>query len=276
MNITIKGQIISFDHPLIMGIINLTDDSFYAGSRVKTPKNAEDRIIEMFEKGADIIDIGAMSSRQGSKLIGSNEEWKKLKPVLEIISKRFSDKIFSLDTIHSDIAKKAVNEFGIDIINDISSGTIDNNMFNTIAELQVPYIIMHMRGTPENMQKNTEYHSLIPDILYFFSEKVRKLNALGINNIIIDPGFGFSKTIEQNFVLLNNLNQFSIFGLPILAGLSRKTMIWKTLGISPDMALNGTTVLNTIALSKGANILRVHDVKESREVVSLYNNLISY
>jgi dihydropteroate synthase len=274
VNITVKGKLISMESPLVMGIINLTDDSFYSGSRANDLKTAEEKIVNMLNDGADIIDIGAMSSRPGSKIISPEVEWDKLKPILQIIKTKYSDKIFSLDTVHSEIAKKAVNDFGIDIINDISSGTIDDNMFNTIAELKVPYIIMHMRGQPENMQNFTEYNSIITDITYFFSEKMSKLNALGVNDIIIDPGFGFSKTIEQNYILLNNLDKFSIFGLPILAGLSRKSMIWKTLGTSPELSLNGTTALNMIAINKSANIIRVHDVKEAKEVVTIYKSLM--
>jgi len=257
-----------------MGIINLTNDSFYSGSRVNNLKSAEERIERMFEEGADIIDIGAMSSRSGSNLINHKEEWQRLISVLELINKKYSDKIFSLDTVNSVTAKKAVKDFGIDIINDISSGNIDKNMFDTIAELHVPYIIMHMRGTPENMQSLTEYTSLINDILLFFSEKVNKLNSLGVNDIILDPGFGFSKTIEQNYQLLNDLEKFSIFGLPVIVGLSRKSMIWKTLNITPEQSLNGTSALNIIALNKGANVLRVHDIKEAKEVITLHNSLL--
>ena len=274
MNINIKGQIFPIDRPLVMGIINLTNDSFYSGSRVNNLKSAEERIERMFEEGADIIDIGAMSSRSGSNLINHKEEWQRLISVLELINKKYSDKIFSLDTVNSVTAKKAVKDFGIDIINDISSGNIDKNMFDTIAELHVPYIIMHMRGTPENMQSLTEYTSLINDILLFFSEKVNKLNSLGVNDIILDPGFGFSKTIEQNYQLLNDLEKFSIFGLPVIVGLSRKSMIWKTLNITPEQSLNGTSALNIIALNKGANVLRVHDIKEAKEVITLHNSLL--
>jgi len=274
VNINIKGQIFPIDRPLVMGIINLTNDSFYSGSRVNNLKSAEERIERMFEEGADIIDIGAMSSRSGSNLINHKEEWQRLISVLELINKKYSDKIFSLDTVNSVTAKKAVKDFGIDIINDISSGNIDKNMFDTIAELHVPYIIMHMRGTPENMQSLTEYTSLINDILLFFSEKVNKLNSLGVNDIILDPGFGFSKTIEQNYQLLNDLEKFSIFGLPVIVGLSRKSMIWKTLNITPEQSLNGTSALNIIALNKGANVLRVHDIKEAKEVITLHNSLL--
>lgn len=257
-----------------MGIINLTGDSFYRGSRISDLKTAEEKIEYMFEQGADIIDIGAMSSQPGSKLISAVEEWQKLLPVLQLIAKKFSNRIFSLDTIHSVTAKNAVNDYGIDIINDISSGNLDSKMFDTIAELNVPYIIMHMRGKPENMQSLTQYESLVDEILYYFSERVNKLNSLGVNNIIIDPGFGFSKTVEQNYQLLNALDKFLIFEIPLLAGLSRKSMIWRTLNTDPEQSLNGTTALNIIALQKGVNILRVHDVKEAKEVITLHNSLL--
>ncbi len=256
-----------------MGILNLTPDSFYAGSRVREKKTAEDKIAVMHSDGAEIIDIGAMSSRPGAPILSTEEEWSRLEPVLKIVSAKFQNLCFSLDTINSEIAKRAVEDYGIDIINDISGGNLDAKMFETIASLNVPYIIMHMRGTPETMQQLTDYKSLTGDIIYYFSEKIRQLNSLGVNDIIIDPGFGFSKTIEQNYSLLNKLDEFSVFGVPVLAGLSRKSMIWKELGITPAEALNGTTALNMYALIKGANILRVHDVKEAIEVVRLFGKV---
>lgn len=256
-----------------MGILNLTPDSFYAGSRVREKKTAEDKIAGMHSDGAEIIDIGAMSSRPGAPILSTEEEWSRLEPVLKIVSAKFQNLCFSLDTINSEIAKRAVEDYGIDIINDISGGNLDAKMFETIASLNVPYIIMHMRGTPETMQQLTDYKSLTGDIIYYFSEKIRQLNNLGVNDIIIDPGFGFSKTIEQNYSLLNKLDEFSVFGIPVLAGLSRKSMIWKELGITPAEALNGTTALNMFALTKGANILRVHDVKEAKEVVRLFGKI---
>jgi dihydropteroate synthase len=270
VNINLKGKLMDFDTPVIMGILNITPDSFYAGSRITDISEAEETIAKMFYEGARIIDIGAMSSRPGAIILDTEEEWSRLQPILNLVSSEFSANYFSLDTINSEIARRAVADFGIDIINDISAGNLDSAMFETIAELQVPYIIMHMRGTPETMQKNTVYDSLTGDIIFYFSEKMKRLNALGVNDIIVDPGFGFSKTVKQNFELLSKFEDFKIFELPILAGLSRKSMIWKTLNITQDEALNGTTALNMLALTKGANILRVHDVKEAKEVVDLF------
>ena len=269
MTINIKNKLHNFDKPKIMGILNITPDSFYKESRLSNTDNIHKTIETMFAEGADIIDIGAMSSRPGAKIIDKKEEWKRLEPVLGIISKHFSNYIFSIDTLHSEIAKRAVKDYGIAIINDISAGEFDKNMFETVAECKVPYIIMHMLGTPENMQQNVNYGSLLDDILYYFSERVNRLNSLGVNDIIIDPGFGFSKTIEQNYELLNKLEDFKIFNSPLLVGVSRKSMIWKPLNISVETALNGTSILNTIALTKGANIIRVHDVKEAKECIDL-------
>lgn len=270
MEITIKGNLLSFDKPLVMGIVNLTPDSFFSGSRLKDKDKAYAVISGMFENGADIIDIGAMSTRPGAPVIDENEEWERYCPVLEIILKYFPDKIFSIDTFRSGIAEKAVKDYGIDIINDITAGEFDPLMFETVAECKVPYIIMHMVGLPENMQNNVNYGSLMGDMVLYFSEKVEKLKLLGVADIIIDPGFGFSKTVDQNYILLNHLESFKIFEMPILAGLSRKTMIWKYLDIIPEIALNGTTVLNTIALNNGADILRVHDVVEAKQTVELF------
>lgn len=273
MDINIKGKLVSFDKPVIMGILNLTPDSFYSGSRISDPILAENNISNMIEQGAAIIDIGGMSSRPGAKILSIEEEWERLKPVLEITLKKFNSTCFSIDTFQSEIAHRAVKDYGASIINDISAGNIDAKMFETIAELQVPYIIMHMRGTPETMQQLTDYKSLTEDILFYFSEKIKILNSLGVTDLIIDPGFGFSKTTDQNFELLNKLNSFGVFAVPILAGLSRKSMIWKHLNIKPDDALNGTTALNMFALTKGANLLRVHDVKEAKETIDLFLKL---
>lgn len=273
MDINLKGRLLNFETPMVMGILNLTPDSFFSGSRVFNSEQAEQKILKMINDGADIIDIGAMSSRPGSVLLTKEEEWGRLEPVLSVIKEKFSNSVFSLDTVYAETAKRAVCDYGIDIINDISAGNIDDEMFETVAGLSVPYIIMHMRGTPENMQKNVDYKDIIGEIVLYFSEKVSKLNSLGVNDVIIDPGFGFSKTIDQNFELLAALQRFAIFELPILAGLSRKSMVWKTLGITPDEALNGTTALNMLALMNGANILRVHDVKEAKETVKLFGKL---
>jgi dihydropteroate synthase len=212
-----------------------------------------------------------MSSRPGAEIINDKEEWSRLEPVLSAILKDFSDKHFSIDTLRASIAERSVSDYGLSIINDISGGKFDKKMFETVAKCNVPYIIMHMIGTPENMQQNVNYDSIIDDIILYFSDKIQTLKSLGVNDVIIDPGFGFSKTIEQNYFLLNKLEKFKIFELPILAGLSRKSMIWKQLNLKPETALNGTSVLNTIALNNGANILRVHDVVEAKQCVELYH-----
>ncbi|MDD2636608.1 MAG: dihydropteroate synthase [Bacteroidales bacterium] len=253
-----------------MGILNVNSDSFHKASQQVEKSDIKTTIDKMFKDGADVIDIGAMSSRPGAKIISEKEELKRLVPVFDIIDEYFADKLFSIDTIRASVAKKAVIEHGFAIINDISGGGFDAKMFDTVAACKVPYVLMHMRGTPENMQTNTNYKALPDDIIYYLSKKISLLNKLGVNDVIIDPGFGFSKTINQNFFLLNNLSDFKIFELPILAGLSRKSMIWKTLNTVSSEALNGTSVLNTIALDKGANILRVHDVKQAKETAKLY------
>ncbi|HNY43818.1 MAG: dihydropteroate synthase [Bacteroidota bacterium] len=272
MFIKVKSELLSVDTPLVMGILNLSKDSFYSGSIFPQVEDADKRIEKLLADGADMIDIGAVSTRPGLTILKQEDEWQLLEPVLNLVNKKYSNIIFSLDTVYAETSKRAVKDFGIDIINDISGGEFDKKMFETVADLDVPYILMHMRGTPENMQEKTDYENFIEDIIFYFSEKIAQLNSMGVNDIIVDPGFGFAKTVAQNFELLNNLERFKVFELPILAGLSRKTMIWKTLGITPLEALNGTTVLNTIALMKGSHILRVHDVKEAKEVVKLYCN----
>ena len=256
-----------------MGILNITPDSFFAGSRVFNAGEAEQRILKMMESGADIIDVGAISTRPGSVILSKEEEWERLEPVLGLVKNNFTRNVFSIDTVYAETACRAVEDYGIAIINDIKAGEFAAEMFKTVAKLNVPYIIMHMRGTPETMQSMTDYDDMFGEIIYYFSEKIKTLNYLGVNDIIIDPGFGFSKTVEQNFELLDGFERFQIFEMPVLAGLSRKTMIWKTLGIGPDEALNGTTALNMAALMNGANILRVHDVKEARETIKLYGKL---
>lgn len=273
MTINLRGELKNLETPLVMGILNITPDSFFEGSRHINNKNIAKTIKQMFDDGADIIDIGAMSSRPGAEIISEDEEYNRLKPVFETIISDFPDKNFSIDTIRASIAKKAVCDYGFAIINDITGGHFDAQMFATVAECKVPFIVMHMRGNPADMQQLTDYQSITDEIILYFSQIVTTLNNMGVNDIIIDPGFGFSKTIEQNYYLLNRLDTFKIFDLPILSGLSRKSMIWKSLNISPSEALNGTSVINTIALQKGANILRVHDVKEAKEVVHLYGLL---
>ena len=256
-----------------MGILNFTPDSFNPASRVVDNGEIKGRIEKMFTDGADMVDIGGMSTRPGSRIIDADEEWQRLLPALEVISRHFPDRIFSLDTYRAEIARRAVTDYGISIVNDISGGDADSLMFETVASLHVPYIIMHGASNPLTMHNGTEYKSFLVDILYFFSEKVNKLHSLGVSDIIIDPGFGFSKTVDQNYELMEHLDDFGLFELPLLVGISRKSMLWKYLNITVENALNGTTVLNTIALQKGADILRVHDVAEAVEVVKICRKL---
>lgn len=251
-----------------MGIINLTPDSFYDGGKYKSNWEVIKQAEKLFYEGATILDLGAASTRPGSSLISPEEEQKRLFPAMEKILEKFPSAIISVDTYNSSTAGLAI-ENGAHIINDISAGSFDHNMFKTIAQQNVPYIMMHIKGTPENMQKNPVYDDLVEEIMNYFSERINKLKNLGVNDIIIDPGFGFGKTLEHNYELLNKLDYFKIFELPILAGLSRKSMINKVLEVSPENALNGTTVLNTIALTKGADILRVHDAKQASEAIKL-------
>ncbi|MBO7133865.1 MAG: dihydropteroate synthase [Bacteroidales bacterium] len=272
-NINIKGTIYDFSNPRIMGILNFTPDSFNPASRVVDNGEIKERIEKMFSDGADMIDIGGMSTRPNCEIISADAEWNRLKPALEIIAKHFADRIFSLDTFRAEIARRAITEYGISIVNDISAGDADSKMFEVVAETHAPYIIMHGAPNPTSLHSSTEYSSFINDILHFFSEKVNKLHSLGISDIIIDPGFGFSKTVEQNYELMEHLADFDIFDLPLLVGISRKSMIWKYLKISVEQSLNGTSILNTIALSKGANILRVHDVTEAVEALKICQKL---
>jgi dihydropteroate synthase len=255
-----------------MGILNVTDNSFYDGGKHVTEKEWLTHTAKMLDEGADIIDIGVTSSKPGSKLSDKEDELKSIRKVLSSLVKEFPKAILSADTYWSSTAKVAVAE-GAHIINDISAGDIDSEMFSTIAELNVPYIIMHMQGTPETMQIDPLYKDVSKEVIFYLSEKVNKLKMLGIRDIMIDPGFGFGKTLEQNYKLLNDLELFKFFELPILVGLSRKSMICKALDVTPDEALNGTIALNMLALNKGAGILRVHDVKEAKEVIKIFENL---
>ncbi len=264
-----NGKLITMDKPLVMGIINVTNDSFFKGSRFRFPFSIARRAQQIIEQGGDIIDIGACSTRPGSKPISEQEELKRLTKALHAVRKKYPDALISVDTFRSSVAKRVVSDFKVDIINDISAGELDPAMFETIAELGVPYILMHMKGTPENMQLNPHYDNVIRELILFFNEKIEKLKQLIVKDIIIDPGFGFGKTIEHNYTILKNLETFQLLELPILVGISRKSMIYKPLNIKPDLALNGTTVLNTLALLKGASILRVHDVKEAVEAIKL-------
>ena len=264
-----RGQLLNLNKPVVMGILNITPDSFYDGGKYSKEKKVLQKLNKMIDEGATIVDIGAYSSRPGATHISEKEELGRLIPVLELIEKFFPDLIVSIDTFRSEIASIVVNKYAVSIINDISAGELDHKMFETINKLQVPYIMMHMKGIPKNMQRNTQYKYLLKEIIAYFSKKINKLKEIGVRDLIIDPGFGFSKTLLQNYQLLKELSQFEILELPILAGISRKSMIYKHLGTDAENALNGTSILNTVALQNGANILRVHDVKEAMEVINL-------
>lgn len=268
LSINLSGKLYSLKKPLVMGVININDDSFFKGSRYTQTQQIIKGVEQMQQSGADIIDIGAASSRPGAKLIDATSEIKILIPVLKTLVKEFPHLPFSIDTYHSQTAMAAVDD-GAALINDISAGKIDEQMFKCVSHLKVPYIMMHMLGLPENMQHSPQYNNVVKETLGFFVERVGLARQCGIVDIIIDPGFGFGKTVEHNYILLQQLSLFKIFNLPILAGLSRKSFINKIIHTNPENALNGTTVLNTIALLNGANILRVHDVLEAKQAVEL-------
>lgn len=265
-----NGKILSLEKPVVMGILNITADSFYDGGKFSSDKSALEQVSKMLEEGASIIDIGASSSKPGSVAIDENEEIQKIETVLKLLVKEFPVAIFSVDTFRASVAETAIAN-GAGIINDISGGEMDARMFPFIAKAKVPYIMMHMQNTPKTMQDAPQYENVVSEVLEYFEQRLNQLKSLGASDIIIDLGFGFGKTMEHNYSLLKNLSLFKKFELPILAGLSRKSMINKPLNISPKQALNGTTVLNTLALMNGANILRVHDVKEAVEAVKLVN-----
>ncbi|MFC2111483.1 dihydropteroate synthase [Bacteroidota bacterium] len=267
-----NGNLLTICKPLLMGILNITPDSFYDGGNYIEEENWISQTRKMLSEGADIIDIGAVSTRPGSIDISEEEELQRLIPVIQSLKKEFPDIIISVDTYRSNVARQVVKE-GASIINDISAGTFDEQMIQTIVELNVPYIIMHIKGTPENMQQNPVYEDIIKEIILFLSIQINKCKKAGINDLIIDPGFGFGKTVEHNYQILKNLEMFKIFELPILVGISRKSMINKILEIKPNDALNGTTSLNTIALMKGADILRVHDLKQASETIKIVSEL---
>jgi dihydropteroate synthase len=264
-----KGKLLVIDKPLAMGIINMTSDSFYEGSRSQTVESILSQATKMIGEGADIIDIGGQSTRPGSERISVKEELQRVLSAIETILKNFPETIISVDTYQAIVAEECVRS-GAAIINDISAGNMDSEMISTVAKLKVPYICMHMKGTPQDMQEHPSYENVTKEVLDFFIQKTDECRRSGINDVIIDPGFGFGKTITHNFTLLKELSAFKMLEKPIMAGLSRKSTIYKTLGITAGEALNGTTVLNTLALQNGANILRVHDVKEAKEVIKLY------
>lgn len=267
-SIQAQGRLITFEKPLIMGILNVTPDSFFDGGRHNDLDHALRKAEQLLSDGVDIIDIGAYSSRPGAAVISPDEEINRALPVIHELVKRYPDLILSIDTFRANVAKACV-QAGVHLINDISGGSLDEDMFATVARLQVPYILMHMRGTPENMQTLTEYDDIAIDVATALGEKISALRALGVKDIILDPGFGFSKTIEQNYELLYRVDELHYFGLPILGGISRKSMIYKKLGITPQEALTGTIALNTLLLAKGVQLLRVHDVKEAKQLVDL-------
>ena len=271
--INANGKLMDLSEPQVMGILNVTPDSFYAGSRGVAERDIIDRLRQMTDEGASIIDIGAYSSRPDADDVSTEEEMARLRHALNLVRQHQPDAVVSVDTFRADVARMCVEEYGVAMVNDISAGEMDDEMFPTIARLGVPYIAMHMKGTPQTMQINPQYEHFLKEIFYFFSEKVQKLRDLGVKDIIIDPGFGFGKTMEHNYQLMNHLEEFKLFGLPLLVGISRKSMIYKLLGTTPEEALNGTTVLNTIALQKGAHILRVHDVKAAVEAVKIVEKM---
>ncbi|MBO6829225.1 MAG: dihydropteroate synthase [Muricauda sp.] len=268
MTINCKGELVDLTRPKVMGILNLTPDSFFDGGKYKDETSILQQVEYMLDHGATFIDMGAYSSRPGAEHVPEDEELLRMLPVIDLILTKFPDTLISVDTFRSKVAAESI-EHGAALINDISAGNLDAAMFDTVANYQVPYIMMHMKGTPQSMQKQATYSDVIKDLRSYFSEKIRETTSKKINDIIIDPGFGFAKTTEQNYTLLNHLDLFQTFGLPILIGLSRKSMIYKVLESSPQEALNGTTALHTIALLKGANIIRAHDVKEAMECVKL-------
>ena len=272
-SINLSGELIDFSSPVVMGILNVTPDSFYDGGKYLSEKNIVERAAEIMEEGGKIIDIGAYSTRPGAKVISVEEELERLIPAIKAIRAHFPHAHLSLDTFRSEVAKSIVDEFGPCIINDISGGTMDDKMFETVARLGVPYILMHIKGTPENMQKNPVYSDVVNDIILFFSEQIQRLKLLGVNDVILDPGFGFGKLPIHNYELMNRLGSFKVFQLPLMVGVSRKALIWRLLEVSPEESLNGTTVLNTLALLGGADILRVHDVKEAVEVCKIVSTL---
>ena len=276
LNYTINanGQLIDLGTPQVMGILNVTPDSFYSGSRKQTETEIAERVEQIFAEGGQMIDIGAYSSRPNADDVSTKEEMERLRRGLRILREKAPDAIVSVDTFRADVAKMCVEEYGVQIVNDISGGELDKEMFPTVAHLGVPYVLMHMKGTPQTMQEAPHYDDLMKEVLLYFAEKIQQLRDLGQKDIILDPGFGFAKTLEHNYELLSHLEALQIFELPILVGVSRKSMIYKLLGTTAQEALNGTTVLNTICLMKGcANILRVHDVKECVEAVNIYQQL---
>ncbi|HLW50340.1 MAG TPA: dihydropteroate synthase [Sphingobacteriaceae bacterium] len=271
-SVKVGTKLLDLTSPKVMGILNITPDSFYDGGNYFSVSEAMDRAEKLLEEGADVIDIGAYSSRPGADWVSEEEELARLLPMLDALSRHYPDAIISVDTFRSGVARQAVGH-GAHIINDIGGGTLDPDMFSTIAALQVPYILMHMRGTPKTMQQHTDYTDVVQEISLFFGNSIATLREMGVRDIILDPGFGFAKTLTQNYELLDRIEELKVLGLPLLGAISRKSMIYKKLGIDPTDALNGTTALNTVLLLKGVQLLRVHDVRAAKEAISLVSDL---
>ena len=274
--LNVNGQLLDLSVPQVMGILNVTPDSFYAGSRMQTEADIAQRAQQILSEGASIIDIGAYSSRANAENISSEEEMHRLRMGLEVLKRNHPDAIISVDTFRADVAEWCVEEYGVAIINDIAAGEMDSEMFETVARLGVPYIMMHMQGTPQSMQAEPHYDNLLKEIFMYFAKKIQQLRDLGVKDIVLDPGFGFGKTLEHNYELMAHLEEFKVFELPLLVGISRKSMIYRLFGGTPQEALNGTTVLDTIALMKGADIIRVHDVREAVEAVKMVEKIVGY
>ncbi|MCK6608361.1 MAG: dihydropteroate synthase [Flavobacterium sp.] len=272
MNINCNGNLIDLSTPKVMGILNVTPNSFYDGGKHKEINSIIHQVDKMLSEGADFIDIGAYSSKPSAEFVSEEEEIKRLVPIVKSLVETFPNIILSVDTFRAQVAKASV-ENGVAMVNDIAAGLLDDKMLETVAELKVPYIMMHMRGNPQTMQSLTQYDDIVKEMIFYFSERIQKARSFGISDIVIDPGFGFAKTLEQNYEVLHKMELFEMLELPLLAGISRKSMIYKVLENSPQEALNGTSVLNTIALQKGAKILRVHDVKEAVECIKLVSKL---
>jgi dihydropteroate synthase len=272
MTINCKGNLIDLSVPKVMGILNITPNSFFDGGNFISEEQILNQVEKMLSEGATFIDVGAYSSKPGAEFVSEEEELARLLPVIELILAKFPETLISVDTFRSEVAKQAVAK-GVALINDISAGLLDDKMIETVAQLQVPYIMMHMKGNPQTMQSLATYEDVVKEVMFYFSERINVARSFGLNDIIVDPGFGFAKTMENNYEVMQNLDYFSILELPVLVGVSRKSMIYKLLDNTPQEALNGTTVLNTIALQKGAAILRVHDVKEAVECIKIYQNL---
>lgn len=271
--INLNGMLMDLSTPRVMGILNLTPDSFFGGSRMQTAEQVVGRIEQMRNEGADMVDVGACSTRPGAQQPSLQEEMERLRKGLSLVREVWPEAVLSVDTYRSQVARMCVEEFGVAIVNDISAGQMDGEMFPTVAQLGVPYVMTHMQGTPETMQQHPHYQYILKEVCLFFAKQIDALRKLGAKDIILDPGFGFGKTLEHNYQLLANLHELSLFNLPLLVGVSRKSMVYKLLETTPDEALNGTTSLHTIALLKGANILRVHDVKEARQAVKIVGKL---